>query len=96
MTRPEHLLTIAAEECAEVAQRISKALRFTLEEVQHGQAFSNAERIMHEYADLVAMMELLIEEELVPLKPDFRRRIHDKQEKVQKLLEYSRKCGTLV
>lgn len=27
MTTTEHLLTTAAEECAEVAQRISKALR---------------------------------------------------------------------
>lgn len=28
MTRAEHLLTILEEECIEVAQRISKALRF--------------------------------------------------------------------
>ena len=28
MTREEHLLTIVAEECAEVAQRATKALRF--------------------------------------------------------------------
>jgi hypothetical protein len=30
MTRKEHLLVIAMEECNEVAQRLSKALRFSL------------------------------------------------------------------
>jgi hypothetical protein len=37
MTRDEHLMTIAMEECAEVAQRVSKAVRFGMEEIQPGQ-----------------------------------------------------------
>ena len=34
MTREEHLLVVAMEECDEVSQRIAKALRFGLEQVQ--------------------------------------------------------------
>lgn len=45
MKRHEHLLSILAEECCEVGQRVSKALRFGLDEVQPGQDLSNAERI---------------------------------------------------
>ncbi len=33
MNRRDHLLDILAEECAEVAIRVSKALRFGLDEV---------------------------------------------------------------
>ena len=48
MTREEHLLTIVAEECNEVAQRATKALRFSLEEIEPGQEFSNRERLFQE------------------------------------------------
>jgi hypothetical protein len=37
MTREQHLLTILAEECGEVVQRASKAIRFGLDESQPGQ-----------------------------------------------------------
>ena len=59
MTRHEHLLTILAEECAEVAQRVSKALRFGVLEVQPGQEKTNAERIVEELIDLKAVWRLL-------------------------------------
>jgi hypothetical protein len=95
MTREEHLLTVASEECAEVAQRVSKALRFGLEEIQPGQRFTNAERIMHEYADLCAAMEMLEEEGLVATGGDFAAMVSDKKEKVGAFLEYSKRCGTL-
>ncbi len=51
------LLTILAEECCEVGQRVSKALRFGLMEVQPGQPLSNAERISEELGDLLATAE---------------------------------------
>lgn len=62
---PEHppegldreLLTILAEECCEVGQRVSKALRFGLMEIQPGQPLSNAERISEELGDLLATAE---------------------------------------
>jgi NTP pyrophosphatase (non-canonical NTP hydrolase) len=53
------LLTILAEECCEVGQRVSKALRFGLMEIQPGQPLSNAERIAEELGDLLATAEEL-------------------------------------
>lgn len=90
MTRTEHLLWMLAEECAEVAQRASKAARFGLSEVQPGQLQTNAERITYELNDLVAVADML-------LSPDWMddNAINAKQAKVEKFLEYSAQCGTL-
>ena len=96
MTRQEHLLVILAEECSEVAQRASKALRFGLEEIQPGELSksTNADRIMHEYADLVAAIEMLQQCGALPIV-DLRNRIESKKNQVTKFLSYSRECGTL-
>jgi len=59
MTRHDMLMVKAMEECNEVAHRLSKALRFGLDEVQPGQPLDNHQRIVDEYSDLVAAMELL-------------------------------------
>lgn len=53
------LLTILAEECCEVGQRVSKALRFGIDEIQPGQDLTNAERIMQEVGDLLAVLGML-------------------------------------
>jgi hypothetical protein len=45
MTREQHLLTILAEECGEVVQRASKAIRFGLDESQPGQLDDNKKRL---------------------------------------------------
>lgn len=97
MNRNEHLLTIAAEEALEVAHRISKAKRFGLAEVQPGQPLDNAQRILDEWHDLQASVELLMEEGLLPT-PDAATAEQAKQakrEKVERFLAYSRQCGTL-
>ena len=99
MTREEHLLTILAEECVEVAQRATKILRFGMDEVQPGQSLNNADRMLMEYWDVVAAMKML--EDAFP-------RLHDnwtpeavavhvaqKREKVERFLAYSSKCGTI-
>ena len=70
MNRQEFLLTIMAEECVEVAQRISKALRFGLDEVQPGQEFKNSERILGEMMDLLAVAQMIEQEAGVKLLPD--------------------------
>ena len=94
MNRQEHLLLILEEECIETAQRVSKALRFSLEEVQPGQELSNADRLIYEFNDIVAMMEMLHDEGLIK---DF----HDplaiikKKSKVEKFLKLSKEHGTL-
>lgn len=97
MNRKEHLLDIAQEECAEVAQRISKALRFSLEEVQQGQPLNNADRIMQEYYDLKAMIKLLQKEGHLPEWSEERSsfQMQAKIFQVEKYLLYSKSVGTL-
>ena len=87
MTTQEHLLSILAEECGEVAQRSIKALSFGLAEVQPGQPLANAERIRQEFADLCGVYEM------IGLNPPSRADIEAKKLKVQKFLAYSAECG---
>lgn len=91
MTRTEHLLTILAEECAEVAQRVSKALRFGLGEVQPGQTYTNAERVVHELCDLNAAIIMAMGDGVLPTLPDEEEyaRLNAKREKVEKFLAFS-------
>ena len=88
MNRTEHLLTILAEECGEVTQRVCKALRFGLADVQEDQYEDNLRRLEREAADVMTMFVML----------GIRVRDEDKVAKrarVEKYLEYSRKVGTL-
>ncbi len=93
MTREEHLLTIVAEECNEVAQRATKALRFSLEEVEPGQEYTNKERLFQEFEDLVAAMKMLFPGDLDKI-PDSEKQFA-KMEKVERYLEYSEYLGTV-
>ena len=61
MNRQEHLLTILTEECAEVAQRATKAMRFGMDEIQPGQGLTNKERMILEVNDLFAVLSMLEE-----------------------------------
>ena len=94
MTRQEHLLTILIEECNETAQRATKALRFGLEETQPEQDLTNAERIVYEFNDIVAVMELLHAEGNLS-------KVFDavasgiKKTKIEKYFSYSAHCGTI-
>lgn len=56
--REAEILTILIEECAEVQQRATKLMRFGRDEVQPGQALTNAERLSLEVGDLVAMIDM--------------------------------------
>lgn len=53
------LLDQLCEEPAEVIQRVCKALRFGLDEVQPGQHLTNEERILQELADQDAIVRTL-------------------------------------
>jgi hypothetical protein len=97
MTRSEHLFTILAEECCEVAHRVSKALRFGPEEIQPGQPHTNAQRVLLEFADMQAVVNMLRDEGIIP---KFATTGHDltafldaKTEKVEKFLEFSAARG---
>ena len=88
MNKTEHLLTVLTEECSEATQRACKAARFGLTEIQPGQREDNKRRLEREYAEVVAVAELL----------GLRARKKDKAAKVKKLKKYmdlSRKLGTL-
>lgn len=100
MTKTENLLTILAEECVETAQRATKAIRFTLAEVQpsleqNPEQLNNAERIVYEFSDIMAIMELLAEQGLISQIWDIEM-VHLKKKKYVKYLEYSEKLGTVV
>lgn len=51
------LLCRLVEECAEVQQRATKAMRFGISEKQPGQDFTNAERLAAEIGDVLEMVE---------------------------------------
>lgn len=93
MNIEEHLLTIMAEECGEVAGQISKALRFGMDE-QRDLPTSNRERINGEWNDVLAMVELLKENKIIDLQPD-PKLIEAKKQKVKRYMEYSKSLGTL-
>lgn len=77
----------------EVAQRASKALRFGLDEIQPDQPLTNAERIMVEFDDLLAVVQMCQERALLPYGAQ--ERVQAKKDKVAKFLNYSRECGTV-
>lgn len=94
MTRTEHLLVILAEECSEVAKNASKALRFGLTDREPGPYETNAERIVQEFHDLHAVVEMLMDEGAIPKRYDGIAMIR-KREKVERFLKVSEQCGTL-
>ncbi len=96
MNRKEHLLICLSEECAEVAQRVSKALRFGLEEVQPEQHETNADRIVEELADLWAVTTLLEREGAFKAHGDrFLDLAERKKAKLAQFMKYAEECGTL-
>lgn len=91
MNLKQHYLIILEEELIETAQRVSKAIRFGLQEVEPGQPLTNEERIMYEYNDIVAMLELLYEGRFMKniSAMNNRQAIRSKKEKVAKYIDYS-------
>jgi hypothetical protein len=71
MTRGQLLFQCLSEECSEVAVRCSKANRFTPEEIQPGQEemLTNAERVVQELVDLIAVMKLMVKEGHIKIPP---------------------------
>lgn len=54
----QEILQIIIEECAEVQQRATKALRFGPREVQAGQELDNVKRMSHEIGELLEMLRI--------------------------------------
>lgn len=97
MNKQEYLLTHFSQELSEVNQRITKALLFGIDEKQPGQPFTNEERILQEWNDTVAVLEVLYELKIFKNIADInnRQQIAAKKEKMSKFMQYSVECGTL-
>jgi len=93
-TERDHLLSTLAEECAEVIQRITKAQRWGLYEVQPGQELNNEQRIRYEVNDLYAVIDLLYERQGVVLHRD-NEQVIAKKAKVLHFMQYAREIGEL-
>jgi hypothetical protein len=87
----DYLLTLLIEECAEVQQRATKALRFGLGEIQPGQPLDNEARLAAEVVDLLTILRMLRDRGvLVDVEPSA-----DKAEKVRLFMAYSRDLGRI-
>lgn len=99
MTREQYLLTVLAEECNEVAQRCTKAIRFGAEEVEEGQGNNNRDRIEFEIIDMLGVIEMLMASgtlSVATLSLELNRDdINAKKAKVERYMEYSKSLGVL-
>lgn len=102
MNKTEYLLACLAEECGEVAQRATKALRFGLDEVQPYQEKTNRQRIKDELIDLITVWDMLCDDQMdetMVIKyqapsADFDA-MEAKRQKIKKYMGYAKQCGTL-
>jgi hypothetical protein len=95
VNRTEHLLVCLSEECDEVGQRVSKALRFGLAETQEGQPLSNADRIVEEVRDLWCVLEILQDEGVLPPVGISTADVDRKRAKIERFMAISREQGVL-
>lgn len=95
MNKTEHLLTCLAEECAEVQQAVSKALRFGLHDGHPQKGITNAEDIAHEFIDVIAVMEMLVDTEVIKLPANRLIRTEQKKQRVDEYMLYAERRGTL-
>lgn len=57
----KEILTILQEECAEVIVEVSKCFRFGPDQMMQGVHVTNIQRLEKELGDLLAMVELLVD-----------------------------------
>ena len=97
MNKTEHLLVCLMEECAEIQKSTAKALRFGLDDHAPDSESTNAEDIAIEIHDLLAVIEMLKEENIIPeaCLQDSKSMIEKKKEKINKYMEYAVTRGTL-
>ena len=95
MNISEHLLTCLIEECSEIQQAASKALRFGLDDGHPEKTTTNAEDIAKECVDLVAVIEMLEEAGIIDRIRTLQG-IEHKKAKVRHYMGYAKRRGTLV
>lgn len=89
----EYLIACLVEELSEVQKELVKCLRFTPNHVSAHDNTSNIDRVSMEYADVIAVLELLAAEGVV-LKAD-PERVADKRRRTIELMPHSQKLGAL-
>lgn len=95
MNRQEWLLTQFISELAEVQHRATKLQQFGRDEVQPGQELTNKQRLEGEWADLIAVAELLNRVGVLDTNSVTREAIKAKEVKVAGMMNYAVQCGTL-
>lgn len=98
MTREELLLLQVMEECSEVAQAISKRLRFGKDHVWPTVVGTSTDRITQEIIDLCSVIMMCEDEGILPSiseLPDVLDRIQAKMDRVEKYLLISKQEGCL-
>jgi len=63
--RVRETLLILQEECAEVTQAVSKCFRFGLDNFKPGKPSTNLEHMETEIGDVLAMIDILVEQGVV-------------------------------
>lgn len=96
MNIKEQLLIILSEECAEVQQSVSKALRFGLNDSRPGTNSTNAKDIEKEFIEAMAVRDMLRELGAINQPSNSKQIYDDKRKRIEKYLEVSRKNGALV
>lgn len=97
MNAKEHILVCLGEEGAEVAQDVSKCLRFGINDVNflNLSGPNNWQRLVNELNDLLAVADLAAEHGIIPVNWRSARKQRDKKAKVKKCMEYAREQGAL-
>jgi NTP pyrophosphatase (non-canonical NTP hydrolase) len=80
-------LLILQEECAEVTQSISKIFRFGMDSYHPQTGVSNHESLVNELGDLLAMIDIVLEDRSLNITQD--QLDSAKQKKFQKLTKWS-------
>lgn len=85
MTGNENLLLTVMEECAEISEDVSKSLRFGVGQ-KFNSAMTNGEKVMKEYYQLIAVVEMLQDNGVLPVfSEDFIATVKDKKKENVKL-----------
>jgi hypothetical protein len=95
MKRIEYLLAKVSEESHEVGQRAIKSLVFGTREIQPSQPLDNMERLLVEFNDLLAVMEMLQDCGAFKTNIIDAKMIRQKKSKLEKYMKYSQKLGIL-
>ena len=92
MDKIDNLLVCLNEECAEVQQAVSKALRFGLDNFYLDENKTNADDIIAECNDIIAVIEMLQEYNIVKIDREL---VERKKRKVESFIEVSKRCGKI-